>query len=409
MLRNAKSSNQNRQSMIRNPQSSIHHPQSAIDNLQSQHAGVYVHIPFCATKCNYCDFSTAPFEEAIARRYLSALLQEIRCAEVEPHLQSIDTVYIGGGTPSIVSGRTVEEILEEVARKFTLVPGSEISLEMNPSRQEAERAGYYRSAGINRLSIGVQSFVDAELIAMTRAHSAREAQEAVYRAVENGFSNVSIDLILGLPGQDENSFRRSIETAAALPIRHLSLYLLELHSGTPLHHSVRSGESGLPSDEFVSRQYLESVEFLEFRGLQQYEVSNFARPGCQSRHNWKYWTRVPCFGFGMSSHSFDGVRRWNNVKSLARYLERVESGESPRENEAEVSPAESLKEEIFLGLRTRQGVCSQLLDDFIREKDRLQKRWPLLMEQRWVERRCDRYALTPAGWLVSNEILSEFM
>jgi oxygen-independent coproporphyrinogen-3 oxidase len=381
----------------------------ATEGRSSPLSGLYVHIPFCATKCNYCDFSTAVFDEAVVRRYLSALIREIHCVEVPSLLRSVDSIYIGGGTPSIVSEHFIGEILEELARKFTVAAEAEISLEMNPSPREAQRIGFYRSAGINRLSIGVQSFNDAELTAMTRAHTADDARAAVDRARRDGVRNISIDLILGLPGQTRLSVRPSVDAAVSLPVDHLSLYILELHSGTPLHGSIRAGKAALPSDDFVGRQYLDLVAALESHGLQQYEISNFARPGFQSRHNWKYWRRVPYLGFGVSSHSFDGVRRWNNIRSLRGYLERIESGTSPRENEAEVSAVESLQEQIFLGMRTCRGVHALLLDALVDKQDRLRRRWPWFLEQGWVKRADDRYFLTPPGFLVSNEILSEFM
>ncbi len=372
-------------------------------------AGIYVHLPFCATKCNYCDFATALFDERRAQRYLAALLREIDRAELNSNLLSADSVFFGGGTPSQVPEHFIEEILNALGKRFSIRHDAEITLELNPSPAESGRTAFYRALGVNRLSIGVQSFNDRELIAMTRAHTAGEARQGVIEASRKGFENISLDLILGLPGQTARSFAHSLVTALSLPIRHLSVYILELHSGTPLHAEVKSRKTRLPSEDFVADQYRRVAPLLEARALFQYEISNFARAGFESRHNLKYWTRRPYIGFGVSSHSFDGAKRWNNTPSLSRYLRRLESGLSPRESESAVAEADAARERLFLGLRMQRGVAVTAFEAFAAGNDRLLRRWRFFREWGWVEKKDGHYRLTPSGYLVSNEILSELM
>ncbi|MBI4456433.1 MAG: radical SAM family heme chaperone HemW [Acidobacteria bacterium] len=371
--------------------------------------GIYIHLPFCATRCNYCDFATTLFDENMARRYLSALLKEIGNAELGSCLRTADSVYFGGGTPSLVPEQFIEAILNALTARFLIGWDAEISLEMNPSTAESGKLPFYRAAGINRVSIGVQSFDDEELVAMTRAHTAKEARRAVEMAVDSGFTNASIDLMLGIPGQTASSFARNLRIAASLPIQHLSVYMLELHSGTPLHDDVRFEKIMLPSEDFVAEQYGHLVRFLEPAGLAQYEISNFARDGFQSRHNLKYWTRQPYMGFGLGSHSFDGIRRWKNTRSLSGYLAGVESGSSARAEERIISEMEAEREQFFLGMRLRQGISEAVLDAFVQRNRLLQQRWQSFLDQGWVERMSGHYRFTTAGYLVSNTILSELM
>ncbi|HEY3130033.1 MAG TPA: radical SAM family heme chaperone HemW [Acidobacteriota bacterium] len=398
----------NPQSEIRIPQSEIRNPQSEIRNPKLP-AGIYVHLPFCTTKCNYCDFTTALFDERTAQRYLAALLEEIDRIELGENAPSADTIYFGGGTPSLVPEQFIQEILTALAQRFSIHQDSEITLEMNPSPAESSRVASYRALGVNRLSIGVQSFDDRELSDMTRAHTASQARQAVTDAARKGFENLSLDLILGLPGQTARSFARSLQIAVSLPIRHLSVYILELHNGTPLHAEVMSQKTKLPSDDFVADQYREIVGLLESNGLFQYEISNFSRAGFQSRHNLKYWTRCPYIGFGVSSHSYDGSKRWNNTASLSRYLRQIESGLSPREAENVVTETDAAREQLFLGLRMRRGVAVTALNALAAGNHRLLQRWRFFCEQGWVEEKDGYCRLTTDGYLMSNEILSELM
>lgn len=381
---------------------------SSLDRPSSS-LGIYVHLPFCATKCNYCDFSTAIFEGGLALRYQAALLKEVERTPLSPDVKHVDSIFFGGGTPSLVDQRFVEEILSALARRFSISAGSEITLEMNPSSEESAKTGFYRGVGINRLSIGVQSFDDRELAAMTRAHTSAQALEAVWHAAECGFGNVSLDLMLGLPGQSERSFMQTLNRAAQLPVQHISIYMLELHSGTPLHGTVTAGEVRLPSEDFVASRYRSLVPFLDSRGLAQYEISNFARHGFQSTHNLKYWTRQPYLGFGVSSHSFDGARRWSNPRSLQRYMERVEAGNFEGENRIDVTRSEAAREQLFLGLRLRQGVPAESIGLLLKRNAALRARWETFISEGWIEELDDSYRFTVEGFLVSNSILSELI
>jgi coproporphyrinogen III oxidase-like Fe-S oxidoreductase len=228
-------------------------------------------------------------------------------------------------------------------------------------------------------------------------------------AAEQGLTNVSIDLMIGLPGQSTRSFSENVKTALLLPISHLSIYMLELHTATPLHEQVARGGIQLPPEEMVTDAYASLVARLARAGLKQYELSNFARTAFESRHNMKYWRRQPVIGFGLSAASFDGVLRWKNTRSLGNYMQRVEAGLSLREEEIHIGEEESMRERLFLGLRLREGVPQEWLQTFCLGRERLKQRWNLFRRHGWVELSGGHWRLTTSGFLVSNEILSELV
>lgn len=373
----------------------------------SEPLGLYVHVPFCEAKCSYCHFAIDPRRPGEDRqeRYLRALLLEIRSRE--PGVPA-DTAYFGGGTPTLLSLDRLERVLAALRDRFRLDPRAEVTVEANP--RDLEAAGYRRLAGlgVNRLSLGVQSFDDRVLAEMGRLHSARDALRAAEDARRAGFASLSADLILGWPGETPSRWRRSLEGLVALGPDHVSLYLLEVEGKTLLSHRARQGRLQLPDDDLVAGLYEETVAFLAGRGIRRYEISNFARPGSESRHNGKYWDDAPFLGFGMAAHSYRAGRRWWNHESFGAYCRAVEEGGGGAAAAGERVPDERERtaEALFTGLRRAEGV---LLPAF-------RRRYGLDPLAAWGEALRDAFAaglleiggdrlrLTPRGVLLSNEV-----
>jgi putative oxygen-independent coproporphyrinogen III oxidase len=321
-------------------------------------AGIYLHIPFCGRKCGYCDFYSIPERSGDIRSFCVSLLKEIESAAAGRPLEgrAADTVFFGGGTPSLLAVSEVRDLLGAVLSGFGLAAGAEVTMEANPGTlTEAGLAGY-REAGVNRMSLGVQSFSDAELGLLSRSHTAAESEAAVKMSRDAGFANVGLDLLFGVPGQDAESLRRTLETAVSLGPDHISAYGLTVHEETPFGDRVRSGEAIMPSDEESADLFLLTSSVLSAAGFEHYEVSNYAKPGMRCRHNEGYWTQKPYLGLGPSAHSYyGGLRRWN-VSELAEYSERIRTGRSP-EAGSEIIDAEKARiEAIGLGLRRSEGI-----------------------------------------------------
>lgn len=359
-------------------------------------AGVYISWPFCAQKCTYCNFASGVFPRELEDHYLDALKAEISAAAWP---WTPETVYLGGGTPGSMSP-------EQLAGVLALIPGRpwrEATIEAAPGSITDALAGAWRSAGINRVSLGVQSFVDAELRRTGRKHNAAiaEADAALLRA--HGFGNISIDLIAGLPGQTEAGWLESLRWTARLGVPHVSVYMLEVDDDSRLGRElllggIRYGAGDVPDEEAIVRFYELAVAGL---GLARYEISNFARPGFESLHNLKYWRREPYYGFGADAHSFDGATRWQNSETAAEYVARHQRGESPR---TESTPANAQEERFFVGLRLSEGVAPTA-EDWARYREPLER----FLAQGLLERSGERLRLTPRGILLSNEVFEEFL
>ncbi len=363
--------------------------------------GIYIHIPFCKQKCIYCDFYSRPGREADMDAYCAAL--QARILETDFSGCAVDTIYFGGGTPSLLGSRRLTALLETVYRACAVVPEAEITLEANPD-SVGDRCAleHLRSAGFNRISLGMQSASDAELAALRRVHTMQQVREAVEMARNAGFDNLSLDLIYGLPEQNVSSWRKNLKEAVKLLPEHLSCYGLKAEKGTPLY----AQRERLPGEEIQAEMYLETVRFLEEKGYFQYEISNFAKPGRASRHNLKYWTLNEYIGFGPGAHSdFRGVRR-----AWARDLESWLARRPTLSEEQMISPDERAAEWLMLGLRTVYG-----LDPACYET-RFQKPFapflPFLQrcaQAGYAQKTDGRWRLTPQGFLVSNAIIGELL
>lgn len=373
-------------------------------------AGVYLHIPFCKSRCSYCDFATDIYRDSGGvDRYVSALCAEIlTCRDLGKSDRRIDTIYFGGGTPSLLSPSQVGRILSAVHEIFILDGAGEVTMEMNPATVTSESLAGYRSLGINRASFGVQTFNDRDLKLLARGHDANDARQTFRLLREAGFDNVSFDLIAGLPGQTMEDWKANLDEAIELSPEHISLYLLEIHSGTPLAEQVRSGRRKMIDEDVAAEMYEVMLDLLGEAGYEQYEISNFARPSFESRHNSKYWTLDPVFGFGVSAHSFDGRERYANERDTAKYVSWIEAGDSAETYRERVDLA---SEFLFLGLRLEQGIdikaysakfSVDLLEMY--ESELLE-----LAESGLIELTPERMRLTRKGKLFSNNVFSVFV
>jgi len=285
-------------------------------------AGLYVHIPFCSSRCSYCDFATGLYESELAERYVTALIEEIRTSRHSG--ANVDTVYFGGGTPSLLAPAQLDRILATLSEQFEMNPTAEITLEINPGSVTREKLEAFRSLGINRASFGAQTFDDRELAKLGRSHTAADALKTFKDLRSAGFSNISFDLIAGLPGQTLPGWQRNIKQALDLNPEHLSFYLLEVHSGTPFAEHIRRGLQPVPDDDLAGVMYQWMLNEACEAGYEHYEISNLCRRGFHSRHNVKYWTGAPYYGFGCWAHSYDGkTRRWSNHRDVLMYVETI--------------------------------------------------------------------------------------
>src|SRR6185503_16773126 len=315
-------------------------------------AGIYIHIPFCKSRCSYCDFATGIYQEELAERYVQALLTDIQTTRQDDQSPAVDTIYLGGGTPSMLSPVQIERILSTVHESFDVEPAAEITMEINPGSVTIEKLTEFRRAGINRASFGAQTFDDHELARLGRSHTAADTVKTFEALRDVGFENISFDLIAGLPGQTMSGWQQNVDRSLALVPEHLSFYLLEVHSGTPLAQHIERGIQPKPDDDLAAEMYEWMLMRASKAGYEHYEISNLCRPGFESRHNTKYWTGAVYFGFGCSAHSFDGrSRRWSNERDVLRYVENVEQGVSPVVEEQGLTEADLRAEALFLGMR----------------------------------------------------------
>jgi oxygen-independent coproporphyrinogen-3 oxidase len=371
--------------------------------------GLYVHVPFCEAKCTYCHFAIDPRRPDAERqdRYLRALLTEMAGAEAA----EADTLYFGGGTPSLMDPGRLGRLVGEARSRFRLPREAEVTLEANPRDLDADGYRALGAAGATRLSLGIQSFDDGVLREMGRHHTASDSVRAVRLARDAGFENVSLDLVLGWTGETHARWGRGLATLLDLEPDHVSLYLLEVEGRTVLAHRQRQGRLALPDDDLVADLYLETVERLEGRGLRRYEISNFARPGFASLHNRKYWDEGSFLGLGMSAHSRRGGRRWWNLDRYATYCRAVEEGRGAVAGERLLSARERAEEALFTGLRRAEGIDLEAfrrrhgIDPSVKWGDGLEE----VAEAGLVETVGGRLRLTDRGMLLSNEVFRIFV
>jgi oxygen-independent coproporphyrinogen-3 oxidase len=352
-------------------------------------SGLYIHVPFCQSKCPYCDFYSVTSPELISA-FLEALEREVHfycakmpsnggagvspvqaqakaCGYQDPAFLAFDSLYLGGGTPSLLTNPQIIELVENLRRHFEFAPDTEFTLEANPDDVTAEKLRLWREVGINRLSLGVQSFDEAELVFLQRRHTARQTMAAIEQIRAAGFINLGLDLMYGLPGQSQKTWLKTLEAALSFTPEHLSCYQLTIAGETPapptpFARQMARGEFNLPDEEAQREFFLLTRQFLEGHGYMQYEVSNFARvEEYLSRHNRKYWSHTPYLGLGPAAHSFRDGRRWWNLSSVAQYCAALNAGEAPVAGSEALTPEQLRLEALYLGFRTREGVALEVI------------------------------------------------
>ena len=393
-------------------------------------AGVYLSIPFCRQKCTYCNFASEAHAPESLPEYLRLLESEIHnrttlwpAAGIPAWDDAIaDTIYLGGGTPGLLTGEQLASLMRMACASFHVkhpapgMPGIEITLEAAPENVTEANARAWADCGVNRISMGVQSMVTEELRAVGRRHDADTVRGAFALLRNAGMENISADLIAGLPHQTAASWRVSLERLIELSPAHFSVYMLEVDEDSRLGRELLDGglryrAGAVPAEEQVAEFYCTAIETLRRAGYEQYEISNFARPGCESLHNWKYWTNAPYFGFGVDAHSYDGERRWANTDSLDAYLGKLARRESPVSECKLLAREEQLEERLFLGLRRRGGVSLPEIDaEFAADvAGRYNGTIQEFVDAGWVEHSGGRLRLTDRGILFSNEVFAGFL
>lgn len=370
--------------------------------------GLYLHIPFCSHICNYCNFNRGLFDPAQKARYVSALEREIREAGGG---SAADTIFFGGGTPSLLEPDEIGRLIAACRESFALAPDAEVTLETNPETVTVDRMTGFRQAGVNRVSLGVQSLHDRELARLGRQHSAARAGEALAQVKAAGIGDTSLDLMLWLPEQRLEDLQGTVDGLIALEPHHASLYLLELYPNAPLREEMARANWSLAPDDDAADMYLWAMDRLESAGYPQYEISNVARPGHRSRHNLKYWQDGAWLGFGCGAHSTVGASRWKNIASTDAYIDRIERGTPVAADRRERSDEERLGDALFTGLRLTDGVDLAAvggrygIDARARYEPALQRH----AEAGRLTFDGPRVRLTRHGMLVANDVMAIFV
>ncbi len=370
--------------------------------------GIYVHIPFCSAICHYCNFNRGLMDAALKDAYVEALVTHVaRLAEPV----AVDTIYMGGGTPSLLDPRDVRRIVEACRSAFDVVPGTEITMEANPETVDARRLAGFRAAGVTRLSFGVQSFRDEELRRLGRLHSADRARAAMREARAEGFDDVSLDLMMWLPGQSVSQWMTSVDALVDMAPDHASLYLLELYPNAPLQELMAREQWSQTAEDDAADMYELAMDRLAAAGLAQYEISNVAREGHQSRHNLKYWHDTGWLAVGCGAHGSRDGRRWSHVADTRAYVERVMAGADPTGQARHLDRPQQLAEALFMGLRLIEGIDLATYgarfdaDVWDRYGDALAP----AAEAGLLERVSGRIRLTRRGMLLANEVMQVFV
>jgi oxygen-independent coproporphyrinogen-3 oxidase len=410
--------------------------------------GIYIHIPFCQQKCTYCNFNTTDFQDALASAYVPAVAREIaywgnqlKDPAAKPASPSfgVDSMYLGGGTPSIIDAELIAVLIDACRASFHLLGDAEITIEINPGSMSKQKLETWRRAGINRASVGIQSFIDRELVSLSRTHSSAEARRTVDALRESGFDNISLDLIAGLPEQSLRDWEFNLEQAISLRPEHLSLYLLEVKDGTQLYSQIKRGLRPSPDDDLAAEMYTMMHQAATTSGYEHYEISNFAKrfvvppsgggvwpleesppkggttnggtTNRRSVHNMKYWTGASYYGMGCGAHSYDGRARWINIKKTESYIDAVASTGRGVAETSVLSDDERAAEALFMGLRLAEGIdlAAFQADYGLDVQNRHGSELARLGDAGLIQIASGRLSLTDRGMLLSNEVFVSFV
>ena len=372
-------------------------------------AGIYIHIPFCAVKCMYCDFYSIAEKEDSIPRFINALNTEIERCNIDSNNWKFDTIFIGGGTPSIIEANFLESIITSLSNKYDLSEVKEFTIEANPGEAPKQRLKDYHSMGINRLSIGVQSLEPSLLKFLTRIHNKEQFFETYKNARSVGFDNINFDLIYSIPGQSWDIWERDLNKVIDLDPEHISAYTLTMEKGTDLFQMVKNGQVQMPQDSQTGEWFTRTHEILNSNGICTYEVSNFSKAGMECQHNIHYWRIHPYLAFGPSAHGFNGSSRWNNTRSLDQYIQQIESGKSPVSISEVLTKKDNLNEYIGFGLRMVEGIdldefSGTYKSDFIKNYYSAKLKW-----EEYFNEDQNTISLTRKGMLFSDLIIPELL
>jgi oxygen-independent coproporphyrinogen-3 oxidase len=372
-------------------------------------AGIYIHIPFCRKRCHYCDFyKTTDFGQKF--RLFKGLVKELESRAAELNTEEINTIYLGGGTPSVLQVEELEELLNVIRKNYEVAEDAEITLEANPDDISQNKLSALRKAGYNRISIGIQSFAESDLKLMNRRHGSDQAIQSVELAKKSGFSNISIDLIYGLPNQNLEEWERNVKIAADLDVQHISAYHLTYHEGTVFYDQLKNGHLKELPDELSIQQFEVLIKRLKESGFEHYEISNFCKPGFYSQHNSSYWKSKKYLGIGPSAHSFDvNSRRWN-VSSITQYLKGVENDEPYSESEI-LTEQDRYNDYIITGLRTIWGISEKFIQTGYSENyhAHFQETVKKYLLSGHVILKDESITLSQDGLFISDQIMADFM
>lgn len=362
---------------------------------------LYIHIPFCIRKCIYCDFLSMRYDDNIAGEYITSLTNEFSLRK--ELAGEIRTIYIGGGTPTTLSAHELTRLIQGLRTSFTVSPDAEITIEANPGTIDKEKVAALADAGVNRFSLGIQSFIDRELQLLGRVHNSDDAVRAIEIMRYSGVRNLSIDLIYGMPGQTMREWSYTLSKTLDLSPEHISAYELTPEEGTPLFDSIKDGSLQKPDEDIIIRMYHHAIDALTASGYKHYEISNFARPGFECRHNLNYWDRGQYIGFGAGAHSFIGDKRIKNTSDINRYINELKTGKLSIEDATEISCEDAIKEFIFLGIRKTgglnvKGFRDDLGIDLLDISDKLINDGLLMSDGNYLR-------LTRKGIVVSNTVI----
>ncbi|MCI0512900.1 radical SAM family heme chaperone HemW [candidate division KSB1 bacterium] len=385
--------------------------------------GIYLHLPFCLQKCNYCDFYSITATPLEIAGYHEALLREIQLQAVQPRWQKLlyTTIYLGGGTPSLLTPAQVEQLLKALRQTFQFAARPEITLEVNPETVDQAKLSAFHASGVNRVNIGIQSFQPRELSRLNRIHRAVQARKSLVAAGVAGFQNIGLDLIFAIPGQTLADWQENLTQALDYSPQHLATYSLTFEPGTPLTRALNAGQVRRCPESRERKLYLATIARLTGAGYEHYEISNFARPGYRSRHNQIYWREEPYLGLGAAAHSFSPPQRTWNVASVAAYQLALSTGRLPQAASEILSRDQQMLEWIMLGLRRKEGLDLKAFESKFQTPFQIQYRHvleKLTSPDRartprstlpWFEWTSDAFRLTSAGWLVYDQICREFV
>lgn len=366
---------------------------------------LYIHIPFCAKKCIYCDFFSVPYDEGLALRYVEALVRELALRRNDAG--DLRTIYIGGGTPTTLPIVSLIRLIKAVKDTFSVAADAEVTIEANPGTVDREKVRTLGGMGVNRFSLGVQSFEDETLKLLGRIHNFEDVLRAVAAVRDSPIENFSMDLIYGIPGQTLNEWERTVLTAVELSPKHISAYELTPEKGTPLFGRLEKGELSMPGEDIIIAMYEAAIDRMEAAGYRHYEISNFADSGFECGHNLNYWNRGEYIGVGAAAHSFIRDKRTKNTSDIKKYIDDLNSGALPIEERIEVSCEDAVKEFVFLGLRKTVGLeirmfKAELGIDIVKAAGGL-------MSQGLLEIDDDHLKLTRRGILLSNAVITELL